>query len=225
MNKCYKYIWVKVMDRLDIKKLVRNEIIKEFIDRYGNFYVPVAVSNRHMHISSADLEKLFGNGYKLKPVRSLSQPGQFVCEEKVGLVGPKGRIDGVRVLGPERNGTQVEISITDSHILGIKPVIRMSGQIDGTPGIRIVGPAGSLELPRGVIVSARHLHISREEAGWYGLKNGDVVKVRKTGERETVLGNVQVRAGDGHSLEVHIDTDEGNAAGIACGELLILEKY
>lgn len=212
------------MEKDIIRRIVRNEVIKARIKESGIYYVPVAISNRHVHLSQQDVERLFGKGYVLNQVRPLSQPGQFVCDEKISLVGPKGTIQGIRVLGPVRKDTQLEISVTDSFTLGIKPVVRMSGDIEGTPGGRLVGPKGEIEIPKGVIVSARHLHISDEEAEWYGLKNGDTIKVRKAGERETVFGSVIVRAGDGHSLEVHIDTDEGNAAGIKCGELILLEK-
>lgn len=212
------------MDKELIKKVIRNEVIKACINECGIYYVPVAISNRHVHLSAADVEKLFGKGHKLMQTRQLSQPGQFVCEEKISLVGPKGTIHGIRVLGPERKETQLEISKTDSYILGIKPVVRMSGDLDGTPGGKLVGPEGEVEIPKGIIVSARHLHVSADEANWYGLKNGDIIKVKKTGERETIFAGVIVRAGDGHSLEVHIDTDEGNAAGIINGELIILEK-
>lgn len=212
------------MDTEALNKIIRNKIIKGFINEYGLYYVPVAVSNRHVHLSSGDVEKLFGKGYKLKSIRPLSQPRQFVCEEKVTLVGTKGAISGIRVLGPERKETQVEISVTDSYQLGIEPVVRMSGDLKDTPGAKLIGPYGETEIPYGVIVSARHLHLSDEEAGWYGLKDGDVVKMRKTGLRDTVFSNIIVRAGSMHSLEVHLDTDEGNASSIKNGELLLIEK-
>lgn len=177
-----------------------------------------------MHLSSEHVEKLFGKGYKLKPIRPLSQPQQFACEEKVTLVGTSGAISGIRVLGPERKETQVEISVTDSYQLGVKPVVRMSGDLKDTPGSKLIGPYGEIEIPYGVIVSARHLHLSDEEAGWYGLKDGDVVKMRKAGLRGIEFSNIIVRVGSMHSLEVHLDTDEANASGIKNGELLLIEK-
>jgi len=212
------------MDREDVRRAVRNELIKKYIKEQGVYYVPVAVSNRHVHLSFPDIEKLFGKGYRLKAVRTLSQPGQFACEEKIDLAGPKGSIKGIRVLGPERKETQVEISVTDSFSLGIEPHVRMSGDLKGTPGAKLAGPCGEIEIAYGVIVSARHLHMSDEEAAWYGLKDGDIVSIKKAGIRETVFDNVVVRCGSAHSLEVHLDTDEGNAAGIKCGELVFLEK-
>lgn len=186
----------------------------------GEYYVPAAASARHVHLSKADVAALFGEGYELKAMRPLTQPGQFAAEEKVDIVGPRGTIKGVRVLGPARKDTQIEISITDSFKLGIKPVVRMSGDITFTPGAKLVGAKGSIDLPQGVIVSARHLHMSPEEAAAYGLKDGDVVSLKKHGPREIVFGGVVVRCGDGHSLEVHFDTDEANAAMISNGDLL-----
>ncbi len=212
------------MEKENIRRIVRDTIIKKQIEDSGIYYVPVAISNRHVHLSQEDLEKLFGKGYKLNPDRVLSQPGQYACRERISLIGPKGRIENVRVLGPTRRETQVEISVTDSYKLGIKPVVRMSGDIKGTPGIRLAGPKGEIDIPNGLIISARHLHMSEDEAKLFGLKNGDLVSIRKEGPRSTVFNNVVVRVGEGHSLEVHLDTDEGNAAGIVSGELVEMRK-
>jgi putative phosphotransacetylase len=186
----------------------------------GEYYVPAAASARHVHLSKADVATLFGEGYELKPMKPLTQPDQFAAEEKVDIVGPRGTIAGVRVLGPARKDTQIEVSLTDAVKLGIKPVVRMSGDIAFSPGAKLVGPKGSIDLPQGVIISARHLHMSKDEAAAYGLKNGDVVSLKKSGLRETIFGNVVVRSGDGHSLEVHLDTDEANAAMLNNGDLL-----
>lgn len=185
-------------------------------------FVPAAVSGRHVHLCAADIETLFGKGHKLVKMRDLVQPDQYACEEKVTLACQKGRIENIRVLGPARPQTQVEISLTDCYKVGVKPVVRMSGDLGGTPGGKLIGPAGEGTLQSGVIVSARHLHISAAQAALYGLSDGDVVSVKKGGERETTFGNVLVRAGDAHELELHIDTDEANAAGLLCGELLEL---
>ena len=212
------------MDKDYIKSIVRKEIIRKLIEKYGIYYVPVAISNRHVHLSDNHIEKLFGKGYSLKPIRDLSQPGQFVCDEKVAVIGSKGTIEGVRVLGPSRDDTQVEISITDSYKLGIKPMVRMSGELSETPGCKLVGPKGEVCLDKGVIVAARHLHISDEEAGLFGINNGDIVRAKKTGERAVVFDEVVVRSGKGYRLELHIDTDEGNAAGISNGDMLLLER-
>ncbi len=211
------------MEKEQLSRLITLTVVRELAQK-NEYHIPAATSNRHIHISAGDLEALFGAGYKLKELRPLSQPGQYACEEKLTLEGPKGRIEGVRILGPERPETQVEISVTDSFKLGIAPVVRMSGDLKGTPGGRIIGPKGQIELTKGVIVSARHLHISDEEAALFGLKSGDIVSAKKTGERETVFGNILVRAGDAHSLELHIDTDEANAAGIKNGDILQLIK-
>jgi len=190
--------------------------------KQGMYYIPAASSARHVHISAKDLEKLFGSGYRLTQNKSLTQPGQFACGEKVTVKGPKGELKNVRILGPERDQTQVEISVTDSYKLGIKPDIRMSGDIKGTPGAVLEGPAGQVELSEGVIVSARHVHINEEQAALYKLKNGDIISLKKSGDRETVYGNVVVRSGNTHSLELHIDTDEANAGMVKNGELLEL---
>ena len=192
--------------------------------RNQEYYIPAAVSARHIHLSAAERDALFGPGYVLKKLRALSQPGQYACEEKLTVVGPKGRIDGVRILGPERPDTQVEISMTDTFALGIAPVVRMSGDIAGTPGCKLVGPKGEVALEKGVIVAARHLHMSAAEAAAYGLKNGDYVRAFKRGARENVFGSILVRAGEGHALELHIDTDEANAATVKNGDLLELVK-
>lgn len=209
------------MEKSCLKRLVTLTLVKTMAQN-KEYFIPVAASQRHIHISAGDLETLFGVGYKLRPMRNLSQPEQYASQERIAISGPKGRIDNVRVLGPERPETQVEISLTDSYKLGIHPVVRMSGDIEGTPGCQLIGPAGVLSLNKGVIVAARHLHISDEEAALYSLKNGDIIKVKKDGIRETVFGNILVRAGKAHSLELHIDTDEANAADIHNGELLEL---
>lgn len=211
------------MDDKELKRKIEIEVLKQ-LAKSGQYCVPAAISARHVHLSLTDVEALFGRGYRLKKLRDLSQPGQFACEEQVTLIGPKGSLESVRVLGPERRDSQVEISVTDSFKVGIEPVVRMSGNIEGTPGGKLIGPAGEVALKQGIIVAARHLHMSAEEAAAYGLKNGDIVSVKKAGARAMIFGNVAVRSGEGHSLEMHIDTDEANAAGMLCGELLELIK-
>lgn len=209
------------MKESDIRRLVLLGIVKNLAQQ-KEYYIPTAASGRHVHLCRADVGKLFGAGYALKISRALSQPGQYACEEKIAVVGPKGRIEGVRVLGPERPETQVEVSLTDTFKLGITPAVRMSGDVTGTPGCTLIGPGGEVALGQGVIVAARHLHMSDEEAAVFGLKNGDVVSARKKGEREIIFGNILVRAGKAHSLELHIDTDEANAAAVGNGDLLEL---
>ena len=208
------------IDRADVQRLVTERIVKTAYEQTGKRFVPAAASNRNIHVSAQDLETLFGKGYALRPERALSQPGQFAAVETVTIAGPKGRIDQVRVLGPARGKTQVEILTTDAFRLGIAPVVRISGDIEGTPGATVIGPAGSVELTCGVIVAMRHLHISVEQAGWLGLQNGDLVSIRKDGVRALVLENVPVRCGEGHNLELHLDMEEANAGSIKNGELL-----
>lgn len=204
--------------------MVQLNLIKQLAQSGNEYYIPAAVSNRHIHLSAADVEKLFGAGYALSQLRPLSQPGQYACKETVAVSGSKGSIEGVRILGPERPATQVEISLTDAYKLGIEPVVRMSGDVSGTPGCTLIGPAGQVTLSQGVIAAARHLHISNEEAVLYGLKNGDTISVKKTGVRETVFGSIAVRTSDTFTLELHVDTDEANAAGIKNGDLLELVR-
>ena len=186
----------------------------------GRIFVPAASSNRHVHLTTATLEKLFGPGYQLTPQKALSQPGQFAAAETVTVAGPKGELKKVRVLGPVRKEDQVEISRTDSFKLGVQPVVRMSGDVAGTPGIRLIGPAGEAEIPQGVIVAARHLHLSEEQCATYGLHDGQVISLRSGGERSAILENVVVRSGAGHDMEVHLDTDEANAMAMPNGEML-----
>ncbi|GHU63190.1 phosphate propanoyltransferase [Clostridia bacterium] len=186
----------------------------------GRRFVPAAVSNRHVHLSRRDLDTLFGTDYELVPMKALVQPGQFASSDTVSLAGPKGRIDGIRVLGPVRGNTQVEISLTDSFTVGIEPVIRMSGDLEGSPGARLITKRGSIELKYGVLIAARHLHVSVEQAKMLDLKNGQSVSLKKAGEREITFGNFIVRSGPAHELEAHIDRDEANAAMICDGEYL-----
>lgn len=208
------------MIRQELAWKVRAAVLLKVRADMGRSYVPAGVSNRHIHLSHEALETLFGRGYQLKQKSLLSQPGQFAAEETVTLQGPKGKLEKVRVLGPVRRETQVEISLTDTFVLGVKAEVRLSGNLEGTPGVRVVGPNGSLDLSTGVIVAARHLHISGEEAEVYGLKHGDVVSLRRSGPRGVTFENVLVRCGEGHELEAHLDVDEANAAQLKNGELL-----
>lgn len=203
------------MDKGAVQRSVQLAVSEAIFRKTGRIFVPVASSARHVHLCRTDAERLFGAGYRLQRLKELSQPGQFACREQVTVVGPKGQLERVRVLGPERKATQVEVSLTDTFALGIKAPVRMSGKTQGTPGCTLIGPAGRLELSEGVIVAARHLHLSAAQAALFGLKDGQTVRLRAEGERATVLENVIVRAGDGHDMEVHIDTDEANAIAMA----------
>jgi len=177
--------------------------------------INVGVSNRHIHLSIKDKEILFGKDYKLTYIKSLSQKGQFAAKETVTIVGTKGSIEGVRILGPERKETQVEISRTDMYKLGVNASVRDSGDLDGTPGIVIIGPKGMVSTKKGVICAKRHIHMSPEDAERFALKDKDEVIVRAKGERGIVFENVLIRVHDTFVLDFHIDTDEANAAGLS----------
>ena len=175
----------------------------------------VEVSNRHVHFSRMDLDVLFGERFRLIPVRELSQPGQFVSENSVDLIGLNGKIERLRVLGPERKESQAEILKSDVNRLGIEAPVRLSGDLEGSPGIRVAGPLGVLNLRKGVIRSQRHLHASDEEADELGIRNGERIGLRiGRGKREFILENIFVRKGEGHSLAIHIDKDEGDKIGL-----------
>lgn len=176
--------------------------------------IPVAVSARHVHLSRESCDALFGKGYELKPKKPLSQPGQWAAEERVILEGPKGRIERVAILGPLRKRTQIEVSRTDSFALGIDAPVRESGKLDGTPKIRIIGPAGALDTD-GLIIAARHIHTNPADAKRLGLENGEMVEVHiGDPERGLVFGKTLIRVGENSFTEMHIDTDEANAADI-----------
>jgi len=180
--------------------------------------VSIGVSARHIHLAPEHIEALFGTGYELKVLKPLSQPGQFAAEETVAVVGPKGRFDKVRILGPARGSTQLEISRTDAFALGVDAPVRLSGNIEGTPGIRIVGPKGEVTVDQGVIVAARHIHLHTDDAARMNIKDKQVVSVRTEGERGVTFANVVCRVSEQFALDMHIDTDEANAAGIKNGD-------
>lgn len=177
--------------------------------------IPVEVSARHIHLCQKDLEKLFGKGYKLKKMKKLFQPGEFATKETVEIKGKLGRSFNLRVLGPLRKETQVELSKTDAISLRMLPIpIRDSGDLKGTPGALLVGPKGKINLQRGVINSWRHLHCNPQEAQKIGLKNGDLISMKVNGLGAVTFHNVKVRVEKNSRLCLHLDTDEGNAANI-----------
>ena len=180
--------------------------------------VPVGVSARHIHLTQEHVEILFGAGYQLTEFKPLSQPGQFAANEQVAVIGSKGKFDKVRILGPVRPASQLEVSRTDAFSLGVKAPVRESGSIEGTPGITLKGPAGEVELDKGVIVAARHIHFHTSEAQAWGIVDKQMLKVRLGGERGLVLENVLARVSDSFALDMHIDTDEANAAGANNGD-------
>ncbi|MFO7152337.1 MAG: phosphate propanoyltransferase [Bacillota bacterium] len=180
--------------------------------------VVINVSARHVHLSQEHLEVLFGKGYKLTPLRELMQPGEFAAKETVIVVGPKGIIQNVRVLGPVRKKTQVEISKTDGYTLGIDPPVRDSGNHEGTPGCVLVGPMGGVRIEKGVIAAMRHIHIPDWFAAENGIQDRSFLKVLVEGERKIIFDKVLARVSPNFVLEMHVDTDEANASGIKSGD-------
>jgi putative phosphotransacetylase len=181
----------------------------------GQLSIIIEGSARHVHVTREDLETLFGAGYRLHSKRELSQPGEFLSEEKVRVEGPRGAIDRISILGPERKATQVELSLTDARVLGLTPPIRESGQLAGSAGCRVVGPAGAVELTEGAIIAKRHIHVTPEDAEAQGLKNQDIVSVCVEGERALTFGEVVVRVSPKFRTRMHLDFDEMNAAGLS----------
>ena len=215
--------WARMVARETIR-LLGYQGVTEIIEAQ-KIPIPIGVSAHHIHLSQEDLEKLFGPGYKLTPRAPLAQPGQFAAEEQVSLIGPKGRIDRVRVLGPVRSKTQVEIARTEEFRLGIDAPVRMSGDLSGSPGLIVEGPKGRIKLKEGVICAQRHIHMSPEDALRFGLRDGDVVRVRVEGrQREVIFGDVVVRVSPKYKLEMHLDTDEANAAEVSTGDVGYLES-
>lgn len=187
--------------------------------------VLVEISARHAHVSEEHLEILFGKGAVLHPKKDLSQPGQYAAEEKVDVVGPRSTIKGVTILGPCRSFSQVEVTLTEARTLGQTALIRESGKIEGTHGVTLVGPHGSVELKEGLIVAKRHIHFTPEDAKNFNVENGQIVSVKvKTDERSTTFGDVVIRVSDKFAAAMHIDTDEANAAGMTgslMGEVIV----
>ena len=180
--------------------------------------VLIETSARHLHVTQEVLETLFGKGYKLTPKKDLSQPGQFACEERVQVIGPKKSFPAVSILGPVRPETQVELSAADARSIGVKAPIRESGDLKGSAGCKIVGPKGEVELQDGVIIAKRHIHATPADAEKYGLADKQIVSVKvDTDERSLIFGDVVVRVSEKYALAMHIDTDESNAAGCTPG--------
>ena len=201
------------------------EINSEDKSKVARDGIPVGISNRHIHLSRDDLEALFGKGYELTPIKDLSQPGQYACKEQLTIIGPSMRpIENVRVLGPVRKSSQVEISMTDSYVLKVKPPVRESGNIEGSSPIRIVGPKGVVELNEGCIIANRHIHMSPDEAKIFNLSDGDYVDIDVNGTRRTRWFDVQVRVHKDFRLEMHVDTDDANSAGIGNGFIVTIVK-
>ncbi len=176
--------------------------------------IPVGVSNRHVHLSQKDLESLFGADYSLTKLKDLSQPGQYACKELVTICGPKGAIEKVRILGPVRSKTQVEVLNGDCIKLGAASNVRLSGDLSRTPGITLVGPKGSVQIEEGLVVAQRHIHMTPEDAKNLGVCDGDIVSIKFDDLRGGIYSNVAIRANDASKLECHLDIEEANAMGI-----------
>jgi acetate kinase len=180
----------------------------------GDRQIPVGISVRHVHLDRAACDVLFGVGYELVKRHAVSQPGQFVTIETVDIIGPKGELREVAIINPLRAETQVELARSDAIRLGIDPPLRESGHLDATPGVRLRGPRGELELSHGAIIAQRHVHMNPEDARRFGVHDHDIIQVQTDGDRELLLGDVIVRVAPDFILDLHVDTDEANAAGL-----------
>jgi acetate kinase len=205
-------------------RALKGHRVNEIIKKQKPIPIPIEVSAHHVHLSQEHVEALFGAGQQLTHLKDLSQPGQYACKESVTLVGPRGRVDRVRVLGPARKLTQVEIAMTEQFQLGIAPPIRASGDIEKSPGITIEGPAGTITIEKGVICAMRHIHMAPGDALRLGLRDRDIVMVRVEGERVLIFGDVLVRVHPDYRLAMHLDTDEANSAGITTGHVGYIER-
>lgn len=217
-----KILVVKTDEELAIARQVGELLNRSSQDQSGA-RIPLAVSARHVHLDHATVETLFGPGHQLTPDHPLTQPGEFAAKETVTLVGPRNRIEGVRIIGPERPASQVEISRTDEFFLGIDAPVRVSGDTDNTPGITLIGPAGPARLKSGVICAFRHIHMHPDDAASFNLRHGDLVTVAVNSEnRDLKFGDVLVRVDETYRLEMQLDTDEANAAGVSTGDVGVL---
>ena len=194
---------------MELDALVQKVIHKTFVE--------LEASGRHVHLTEKQAQELFG--HKLTPFRPLSQPGQFLAKERLTVEGPKGKFEKVAVLGPERCAGQVEISLTDGKVLGIKPPVRQSGDIKDTPGVTLIGPMGQVVLREGVIAARRHIHMTPEDATRFGLRDGDVVNLKTYTDRPLTFGDTVVRVSPSFATFVHLDYDEANACGYRAGDL------
>lgn len=214
------------MDQNVIQSIVNQVVLQlEKKKNSGKHPIPIAVSARHVHLSPEHLEKLFGVGYQFSKKTDLSQPGQFAAQETLLLVGPKGSIERVRILGPARGATQIEVSKTDAIKLGMDPPVRQSGDIKGSSPCTIVGPKGSIYITEGLIIAQCHIHMTPEDARNYQVKQGDMVQVTTQSRRPITFDQVLIRVSDRYKLEMHIDTDEANAALLSQNESGYVSNY
>ena len=191
-----------------------DEVVKELKDR---LFIEVEASGRHVHLSRSDVDTLFGPGYQLTKVKDLSQPGQYACQERVSVTGPKGTLNNVVVLGPERKDTQVEVSLTDALVIGVKSPVRQSGDITGTPGVTISNGDKKIHLEKGLIVAKRHVHMTPKDASKFNVVDGEIVKVKVFGERPLIFDDMVIRVHKDFRTYIHIDYDEANACGYTKG--------
>lgn len=205
----------------ELLKLITQRVMEK-AKNYEAYRIPIGVSNRHVHVTQEDLEILYGKGYRLTKKSDLKQPGQFASNETVTIRGPKGEFNKVRILGPVRNQSQIEISKTDSFRLGVRPPIRESGQLTGTPGLEMIGPKGTVSLPQGAIIALRHIHMTPQQAEAMGVWDKDIVEVETFGERHGVFGDVLIRVSDRFSLEMHVDVDEANACSLSNNDYVLI---
>lgn len=207
-------------------KSVASEVVENIVNMVDSdnykFAVPIGISNRHVHLSSKDVEILFGKGYELNKLKDLKQTGQYACKETVTIVsnvdGKERLIENVRILGPTRPESQVEISATDSRLLKLNPPVRSSGDLDGSSTVRLIGPKGSVDLTKGCIIATRHLHLSTIDAEKMGVTHGQIIQVKIDGTKPGVLGNVYCKVNDSYVLELHLDNDDGNAFLVKSGD-------
>ncbi|WP_088032085.1 phosphate propanoyltransferase [Evansella clarkii] len=211
------------MNNYQVEKIVAEVIA--MLNKPRSRQIPLGVSARHCHLSLEMVEKLFGEGYKLTKKSDLSQPGQFAAEETILIAGPKGSIDKVRVLGPARSVTQVEISKTDARHLGLAPPVRQSGDIKNSSPVTLIGPKGSVSIPEGLIIAQAHIHMSPSDAENFNVTDGELVEVKAAGsERSITFSNILIRVSERYRLEMHLDTDEANAGGLITGNKAELIK-
>lgn len=216
------------MMRINEAELIENitRLVVQELENHPYFteerktHVPVSISARHLHLQQEHVELLFGKGYQLTFFKEISQPGQYACNEKVTLKGPKGVIENVRVLGPLRKQTQVEIARTDARKLGIAPPVRNSGNLAGSAPITLIGPNGSVSLAEGCIIADRHIHMTPKDAEVYGVTDKQKVSVLINGEKGGIMGQVTIRVNERYALDMHIDTDDANAFNLQGNERL-----
>ncbi|MGL4913883.1 MAG: phosphate propanoyltransferase [Romboutsia sp.] len=208
------------LNNKNLVEIITKVVIQKLQEEEKEVLIPIGISNRHLHICEEDLHILFGKGYKLTKFKDLKQPNQFAANECVTIKGPKGEFQKVRILGPLRNETQVEISLSDGFKLGVNPPIKESGKLEESKGIELIGPKGKVVKEKGVIAALRHIHMSTITANKLNLSDKDFVDVEISGIRKAILGNVLVRVDESFELEMHLDMDEANSCCIKNNDLV-----